>query len=314
MKRLSMWVAFTAVALLAAAASASSTARVFAGSIPAAKRNGDILYVGAQKPYRVLYLIRPDGTHRRLIPGTRNAWFPAWSSDGKWIVFGRSAAPGSLCTRLYVIRSDGTHARRLTGVGACYRDPVWSPDRQRIAFSKQGALGKDSIWTMKIDGSGLRMLTDDGDNPAWSPDGGTIAFERGLIAPAIWLMDGNGANQRRLTMPAQRLTHSERDLQPDWSPNGTRIAFTRWHDDNSTKTYVSDVFTIRSDGTGLRVLTRPHARGSMPAWSPDGTRIVFLGGDPARDSTTGLYVMNADGSGQKRLAKGESDWPDWRAR
>lgn len=282
-------------------------------SAAAPKRNGDILYVGPNNRQRVLYVIRSDGTHKRLIPGVRNVWFPSWSPDGKWIVYGSTPRPGGLCAQLYVIRADGSHLRRLTRDRACYRDPAWSPDRQRIAFAKAGALGKDSIWTSKLDGSGLRMLTDDGDNPAWSPDGRTIAFERGVIARAIWLMDASGANQRQLTMPVQRLSHSEQDFQPDWSPNGSRIAFMRMHDDYRTKTYVSDVFTVRSDGAGLRVLTRPHARGSMPAWSPDGSRIVFLGGDPARESATGLCVMKADGSGQKRLTKGESDWPDWRA-
>lgn len=316
MKRLFIWVAVAAAFLLAVAASASSSAQVSAQTslASAAKRNGDILYVGANKHQRVLYVMRSDGTHKRVIRGVRNVWFPAWSPAGKWIVYGSTRSVGGLCNQLYVIGADGTHARRLTHDGACYRDPSWSPGGQQIVFAKEGALGKESIWTMKLDGSGLRQLTDDGDNPAWSPDGRTIAFERGVIVRAIWLMDASGANQRQLTTPVQRLSHSEQDFQPDWSPDGTRIAFMRMHDDNRTKTYVSDVFTVRKDGAGLRVLTRPHTRGSMPSWSPDGTRIVFLGGDPARESATGLYVMKPDGSGQARLTKGDSDWPDWRVR
>lgn len=314
MKRLFVWVALAAVALFAVATSASTNPHVSArpGVAKAATRNGDILYVGVSKNHRALYVMRSDGTHKRVLTAAHNPWFPAWSPAGKWIVYGAPRRP--LCSQLYVIRADGTHARRLTRDAACYRDPAWSPDGQRIAFAQEGALGKDSIWTMKLDGSGRRMLTDDGDNPAWSPDGGTIAFERGVIARALWLMDASGANQRQLTAPVQRLSHSEQDFQPDWSPNGARIAFVRMHDDYRTKTYVSDVFTIRRDGSDLRVLTRPHARGSAPAWSPDGTRIVFLGGDPSRPGTTGLYVMKADGTGQKRLTRGDSDWPDWRAR
>ena len=165
---------------------------------------------------------------------------------------------------------------------------------------------------MNVDGSGLRLLTDKGNTPAWSPDGKTIAF-RSTFPEAIWLMDADGSNLRQLTMPLQRrAAQSDTDMQPDWSPNGKWIAFSRQHPAN--REWQRDIFVVRSDGSGLRQLTA-HARSStMPAWSPDGTRIAFVS-DRAHRDLGDIYVMKADGTGQRRLTKGvDNQWPDWRAR
>jgi Tol biopolymer transport system component len=76
--------------------------------------------------------------------------------------------------------------------------------------------------------------------------------------------------------------------QPDWSPDGRRIAFrARNH-----------IFTLRADGRALRRLTgprNPRGQGSSdPAWSPDGEYIAFI-----RDHD--LYVMRSNGRGLRRL-------------
>jgi Tol biopolymer transport system component len=80
----------------------------------------------------------------------------------------------------------------------------------------------------------------------------------------------------------------------DWSPDGSRIAFSLIHDQESV------VATMNADGSDRRMLDVP---GSGPKWSPDGTRIAFT----ASDET--IRVMNADGSGIQTLATGRN--PDW---
>jgi TolB protein len=207
----------------------------------------------------------------------------------------------------YLMRPDGTRVRRLTRDRSCYGGPAWSPDGRWLAFARY--LGKPGIWTMNVNGSGLRPLTrgELDTAPTWSPDGSTIAFARETgSGAAIWLVDVNGSNQRQLTTP-----RGAGDFQPDWSLDGDWIAFSRATGPGGRH----DICAVRPDGTGLRQLTS-HARGNYsPAWSPDGKRIVFMSGR-AHPGLMDIYVMNADGKRETRLTKGtiDNNSPDWRAR
>jgi TolB protein len=211
--------------------------------------------------------------------------------------------------------AEGTHVRRLRHDGWCSENPAWSSDGRRLAFSRRppGVNGKTSIWTMNVDGTDLRRLTQ-GDldldlDPSWSPDETTITFVRALHG--IWLVDADGGNERQLT------TH-EQDQQPDWSSDGEWISFSREDGEyqgstGSTRAWV-DICVVRPDGSDLQRLTTHAGVNDWPAWSPDGKRIVFAS-DRAHEDLMDIYVMNADGTQQKRLTRpGFNSWPDWGAR
>ena len=116
----------------------------------------------------------------------------------------------------------------------------------------------------------------------------------------IYVMNADGSGQRRLTRNATT------DTEPAWSPDGTKIAFTRrcWHSNDKYDTD-REIYVMNADGSGQRNLTRARlSEDESPAWSPDGTKIVFesdRGGGALPE--LGIFVMNADGSGQRRLTR-----------
>ena len=103
-------------------------------------------------------------------------------------------------------------------------------------------------------------------------------------------MDWDGQNVRRLTH------NSVDDFAPVWSPDGDHIAFTSKRDGND------EVYVMDADGSNQTNVSRsPAAADSRPAWSPDGKRLAFASNRDSAPDTFDIYVMNADGSEQKRL-------------
>ena len=98
-------------------------------------------------------------------------------------------------------------------------------------------------------------------------------------------MDADGSNQRNLTQHQ----HLALDGSPDWSPDGSQIAFTSDRVNNGLS-----LFAMDADGANVRQLTEGPFD-VVPKWSPDGKRIAFeamLGLGHGRQ----IYVMNADGT------------------
>ena len=116
--------------------------------------------------------------------------------------------------------------------------------------------------------------------------------------------------------PEIRLTETPtiQEGNPNWSPDGTRLAFdacssATWPCPGTAPNY--EIFTVNLDGTRLRRLTNVPGIDFNPAWSPDGTQIVFRSD---RTGFTHIWKMRADGSRQIQLTtvdfSGGVD-PDW---
>ena len=143
---------------------------------------------------------------------------------------------------------------------------------------------------INADGSGLRNVTNTVTTSfdfAWSPDGRQIAYveiHMPELGSPLYVVNADGTGKHRLTRPLMV------DLGgPSWSPDGRTLAFTGLG---------AEIYTVHADGTRLRKLTRSPGWNFFPDWSPDGRRILFASG---RDGGTDLFVMNADGSGQRNL-------------
>ena len=171
----------------------------------------------------------------------------------------------------------------------------------QLAYVK-GTGANAEIHAVNSNGTGANRLTDQQRadvNPAWSPEGGRIAFASDRDGNReIYVMNANGQNPVRLT------SNPTADYRPAWSPDGTRIAFVTERDGNA------EIYVMNADGTNPSRLTVHAADDSEPAWSPDGSRIAF---SSDRDGIRRIWVMNADGSGVVRLTSsslGESQ-PAW---
>lgn len=134
--------------------------------------------------------------------------------------------------------------------------------------------------------------------PVLSPDGRTLAFMSDREGTwAVYVMEMESG------MPARRISadpHGE--WYPDWSPDGTRLAYHRQPSTGSDlprQVFVLDVATGEE-----RQLTRGAAHNAYARWSPDGEHLLFWSD---RDGNLELYEMAPDGSGQRRLTRSEAD-------
>ncbi|MDE0502913.1 MAG: hypothetical protein OXI86_02450, partial [Candidatus Poribacteria bacterium] len=104
----------------------------------------------------------------------------------------------------------------------------------------------------------------------------------------IYLMDADGGNQARLTH------HPANDSDPDWSPDGTKIAFT------SSRDGKRQIYVMNADGSHLKKLTDTRDN-TDPDWSPDGHTIAFtVHPDWMNDWADHIAVMDADGRNRVR--------------
>ena len=203
----------------------------------------------------------------------------------------------------FITLSQGDTIENLTGVpeplyelqGWGGHPPQWFPDGERIAFSHEGA-----VYVVDSAGSHLQLV-DGGDGeldlaygPSVSPDGSRIAYAAYEESWEIVTARPDGSDWLRLT------EDNMSNLNPIWSPDGTRIFFL-----DSTALYA---VAEDSSDSSVRVVDlggRPIARVFVLA--PDGSQMAFVaGGSQGRET----FVVNTDGSGLMRLAD-DTGLPAW---
>ncbi len=238
----------------------------------------------------VLLVMRADGSRKRVLrhSGARFEYDASFSPDGRSILFVRDE-------RIYVMRRDGSGARRVRRDALEQACPRFSPDGSMISFWRGRGAKSGAYFVMNADGSNLRRIS--GKErfawgcPSWFPDGRQFVFNKHL---SLYVASMDGTQTERIT------DDKDGDLyRPSVSPDGRWIACDGW-----LRRSGYGIVLMRPDGTRVRRITTGASELQNDAgasWSPDGRKIVFSG-YRGRLKGAGVYIVNRDGSGLRRLS------------
>jgi Tol biopolymer transport system component len=286
-----------AVALAAGSAASRAAASGREGTIAFIRMANDRGVFGGR-----LLAIRPDGSGQRQLtpPGTRVVAY-AWSPDGSSIAYIDQHLS------LWLVHPDGTGRRlllstsRLSSVGLS-----WSPDGKEIAIASPGAnkliehtvCDNLALYIVPLDGRAPRALPGPrsgfGCAIAWSPRGGEIAYGDGPLG--LVSTDGSG----------RRVLISRGVGQPQWSPDGTKLAGPTVHGIGREFSRYSELSAIDANGRNLHVVTdHGYTEGSF-AWSPDSRKILY-----ARENREGIYTISPSGRDNRRVTTDAPPQAGW---
>jgi hypothetical protein len=261
-----------------------------------------------------LFVMDADGARERpLIAAAFDDLAPAWSADGRRVVFVRDHETATASTSSIVMAgANGRGKRTLLTAPQIIQDPALSPDGRFLIYEDDRKDADIYLMDLRSPGEVRRITPSDlpDDAPVWSPDGTRILYtadapEQPAGNPReIYTMDPDGSDPRRLTF------NGAADTAPAWSPDGTRIA---WLSDLDGDL---ELFVMNADGGDQRQVTFDTRRQWEPNWSPDGRWIVFPRGDlPTSylDTTNELVVIRPDGTGERELTDNAVDdhAPEW---
>lgn len=225
------------------------------------------------------------GESHQLTASKKSSSNPAWSPDGKWIAF-LSDRPGQISgtpegkDQIYLISADGGEARQLTKVETGVNIFAWAPDSKKLAFSAEDPESK-AMKDRKEKYGEFHVVHSD------------------YAMSHLWTLDLPAEESEALPEP-KRLTQGDSFTvsEFEWSPDGSRIAFTAQRDPDLISMETADIYVVTvSDGKVKKIVSTPGPdRG--PRWSPDGKQIVYEAADGSKYffyTNMKIAVVDADG-------------------
>ncbi len=235
-------------------------------------------------------------------------YWPAFSPKGDYLAY--SLRQGSRECDVYLLELDRGYVpkgqpRRLTHHGAVIEGIAWTPEGKSLIFTAIPALGAGyHLWRLPVSGAAeperLELTGDRAAHPALSKTGNRLIYARSEYESDVWKLEAGS--------PPQRFISSTRfDWEPEFSPDGKRIAFVTDRAGGAPELWVAD-----RDGTNLARLAK--GTGGLlgyPRWSPDGKWIAFHAHEVS--APWDIFAIDSAGGQPRRLTSDPSadQRPSW---
>jgi serine/threonine-protein kinase len=239
--------------------------------------------------------VREPGRLSLLVSSEGRAFSPHLSPDGSMVTY---VAGDGIRVDLFVRRVRGGEPVQVTNDPGFEDDPVFSPDGERIAFTRRDSLGGvPGIWVVPTFGGDPVPVTRNARWPTWSPDASRIAFveEHAGEDDALVTTTPDGRDKEVVFRNRAPYLALQR---PAWSPDGSQLAVVR-----SIGGITGEIWLVPAHGGAPRRLSRDPAGvvSHDPVYAPDGRSIIHASN---RAGTTNLWRTPLDGSQPVRLTTG----------
>jgi Tol biopolymer transport system component len=255
------------------------------------------------------------------------------------IVFRRYFNPEQTKSAIFTMNPDGSHVSQVTHPPKGWHDqnPAWSPNGMRVAFYRQRIDERMSrIMVLNLQTGDTREVThcgpDEGQprqgppgrcesdfDPAFSPDGRSIAFQRILVQDkpccwlqGIWIVGADGSNPHQVTNVDETPSWSFTDWTSEFSPDGKKLVFDRstnrkHEEDEHHAVFVQPIDSSGSPEDAHRITPWKMNCQDHPEFSPDGKLVLFRCLPKGEEGPANLYWVHPDGTGLHALTHEDAD-------
>lgn len=263
-----------------------------------------ITFVSDRTGKKEVYVMDYDGHNPvKVTSKFSHAMAPAWSPDGKKIVFSAITRDKANIRNhnLFLYGLDSGKIEMLSNKPGINSGAAFAPNGRELALTMSFP-GNPEIFLLDPNSKVARRITNSYGldvDPSFSPDGKQMAFVSDRAGrPMVYKMNVDGSNVQRLTFAGQY------NATPTWSPTGNKIAFAGWDQGKF------DIFIMNPDGSSLERLTKNMGNNEDPDFAPDGYFIVYSSN---RKGKKNLYITNTDNTVHRQITVdyGNCEAPKW---
>jgi Tol biopolymer transport system component len=266
---------------------------------------GKILFNSNRQGYPSVYMLHKGIVYELCKNGKDGKWY----SDGSRFIC--LPTGDNVKWDMAVVDNQGKLIRIIKPYenGTIY-EASFSPNNPQLIYyrGRKNQFSREAFYTLYLENNKITQLsTLVISSFAVSPDGTEIVFaalkneKNDTGQECLWLMKADGSN-------ARKLTDSEGDLAPTWSPMGGKIAFSSYGKERKYR----QIYIIDANGSNLRQLTTSEFHKNNPCWSPDEKQICYEAyiHDSAFDASE-LFVINSNGAGEARVMNPKKTLDKW---